>query len=76
MLLFSLLQLFANISFDESSTQEGTVGIDSAALTCKVKQANQKVRTCTGKAHLCQEVSHLDTKKAIAALPTTARTMS
>ncbi|XP_040519464.1 PHD finger protein 7-like isoform X3 [Gallus gallus] len=34
--------LFANISFDESSTQEGTVGIDSAALTCKVKQANQK----------------------------------
>ena len=45
MLLFSLLQLFANISFDESSTQEGTVGIDSAALTRKVKQANQKVRT-------------------------------
>ena len=45
MLLFSLLQLFANISFDESSTQEGTVGIDPAALTRKVKQANQKVRT-------------------------------
>ncbi|XP_040515910.1 uncharacterized protein LOC121109273 isoform X1 [Gallus gallus] len=34
--------LFANISFDESSTQEGTVGIDPAALTRKVKQANQK----------------------------------
>ena len=49
---------------------------DHAVLTHRVKQANQKVRTCTEKAHLCQEGSHLDTKKAIAALPTTARTMS
>ncbi|POI19822.1 hypothetical protein CIB84_016433, partial [Bambusicola thoracicus] len=34
--------LFANILFGDSPTQEGTVAIDLAALTRKVKQANQK----------------------------------
>ena len=44
-LLFSLLQIFANISFDKGPTEEGTVGIDLAVLARTVKQANQKVRT-------------------------------
>ncbi|XP_048784397.1 PHD finger protein 7-like [Lagopus muta] len=34
--------IFANISFDETPTDQGTVHIDYAALTTKVKQANQK----------------------------------
>ncbi|XP_019469972.1 PHD finger protein 7-like isoform X3 [Meleagris gallopavo] len=41
-LLFSLLQIFANISFDKGPTEEGTVGIDLAVLARTVKQANQK----------------------------------
>ncbi|XP_072185551.1 uncharacterized protein [Excalfactoria chinensis] len=34
--------MFANISFDETPTPAGTLGIDNAALTRKVKQANQQ----------------------------------
>ncbi|XP_048785455.1 PHD finger protein 7-like [Lagopus muta] len=34
--------IFANISFDETPTDQGTVHLDYAALTTKVKQANQK----------------------------------
>ncbi|XP_072206530.1 uncharacterized protein [Excalfactoria chinensis] len=34
--------MFANISFDETLSPAGTLGIDNAALTRKVKQANQQ----------------------------------
>ncbi|XP_072206745.1 uncharacterized protein [Excalfactoria chinensis] len=34
--------MFANISFDETLSPAGTVGIDNAALTRRVKQANQQ----------------------------------